>query len=88
MKIRVYKTNRRITQSGYLTKCIEQDGILGNIEMNHVTNIDDILDDRPYRVDPGSNLKRANDDWSDWLELADRIAKPGVIGKLAGLFKR
>ena len=84
-RIHIYRTNRRIKESPFLTKCAEQDGLLGNIEMNHVTNIDDILDDRPYRIDAGSNLKRYNE---DWLELADRIAKPGVIGKLAGLFKR
>lgn len=83
-RIHIFKTNRRIKESKYLIACKEYDGVLGNYEMYHQTDIDGILEENFY-VDAGSNLKRYNE---DWLELADRIAKPGVIGKLAGLFKR
>lgn len=88
-RIHIFKTNRRIKESPFLTACKEQDGLLGNIEMNHYTNFEDVLFyQKKFRVDPGSNLKRANDDWSDWGELLHTIVKPGVFDKLARYFKR
>lgn len=88
-RIHIFKTNRRIKESPFLTACKEQDGLLGNIEMNHYTNVEDILFyQRRFRVDPGSNLKRANDNWSGWYGIADELNKPGVFDKLARFFKR
>lgn len=88
MRIRVYKTNRRIKESPFLTKCAEQDGLLGNIEMNCYTNVDDYFTSNPYYVDPGSNLKRPSEDWSGWLKIAYKLEKPGVFDKLAKYFKK
>ncbi len=88
-KIQIRKTNRVVPESPYLTACKEQDGLLGNIEMNHYTNVGDILFyQRKYRVDPGSNLKMANDDWSEWDGLLDTIVKPGVFDKLVQYFRK
>lgn len=83
MKIHVYKTNRRIKESKYLIACKEYDGVLGNYEMYHQTDIDDILEENFY-VDAGSNLKRTN----EWLDIADELNKPGVFDKLARYFKK
>lgn len=85
-KIVIRKTNRRIKESKYLIACKEYDGVLGNYEMYHQTDIDDILEENFY-VDAGSNLKRLNQDYSDWQGLADRIAKPGVIARLGKLLR-
>jgi len=94
MKIRILKTNRKVSESPYLTACKERDGILGNIEMNHVTNIEDMFEDsKPYRVSPGENLKRKNNyivvgPGDDWYGIADELSKPGVFAKLASWARR
>jgi len=82
MKLHIFKTNRRIRESPFLTACKEKDGLLGNIEMHHVTNVDDYFGD--YRVSPGDNLKYLN----EWSELADRLNKPGVFDKLVQYFRK
>lgn len=88
-RIHIFKTNRRIKESPFLTACKEQDGLLGNIEMNHYTNFEDVLFyQKKFRVDPGSNLKRANDNYSDWVGIADELEKPGVFDKLVRYFKK
>lgn len=77
-RIHIFKTNRRIKESKYLIACKEYDGILGNYEMYHQTDVDDIMEENFY-VDAGSNLKRAN----EWFDIADELNKPGVFDKLA-----
>ena len=74
-RIHIFKTNRRIKPSVYLTATKEQDGKLGSIEMYHQTDIDDILEENFY-VDAGSNVKM-------WQGIADELNKPGVFDKLA-----
>lgn len=76
MKIRVYRTNRKVPVSVYLTATKEQDGKLGSLDMYHVTNLDDFND---FRVDPGTNV---------WVGIADELNKPGVFDKLARFFKK
>lgn len=78
MKIRLYKTNRKVALSPHMIACKERDGVLGNIELTHHTNIDDFGD---YTVDPGSNVKV-------WSGIADELSKPGVFDKLARYFKK
>jgi len=86
-RIHIFKTNRRIKESPFLTACKEQDGLLGNIEMNYYTNVDDFVSS-PYYVDPGSNVKRYSKDWSGWLKIAYKLEKPGVFDKLVRYFKK
>lgn len=90
MKLHIYKTNRRIKESPYLTACKEQDGLLGNIEMNHYTNVDEMVVASVFTVDPGSNLKRQRG-WvskPDWFGIADELNKPGMFDKLVRYFKK
>jgi hypothetical protein len=91
-RIAIRRTNRRIKESPFLTACKEQDGLLGNIEMTHITDIDDILDDKPYYVDIGSNVKRLKDGYSVWTTkwsvIADELSKPGVFDKLVRYFRK
>jgi hypothetical protein len=68
-----------VSESPYLTACKEKDGLLGNIEMNHYTNVDDITSE--YTVGAGDNLKH-------WNDIADELSKPGVFDKLARYFKK
>lgn len=87
MKIRIYRTNRKVSESPYLTACKEQNGLLGNIEMNHITNVADILDDHSeYYVSAGENVKRLKG--GGWMEIAYELQKPGVFDKLARFFKK
>ena len=86
-RIHIFKTNRRIKESPFLTACKEQGGLLGNIEMNYYTNVDDFVSS-PYYVDPGSNVKRYSKDWSGWLKIAYKLEKPGVFDKLVRYFKK
>ena len=86
-RIQIRKTNRVVPESPFLTACKEQDGLLGNIEMNYYTNVDDFVSS-PYYVDPGSNVKRYSKDWSGWLKIAYKLEKPGVFDKLAKWVRR
>ena len=85
MKIRILRTNRRIRLSPYLTACKEQDGLLGNIEMNHYTDIGDITEDELYYLSVGENVKRAKQrgDIQFWSTTADQLNKPGMFDKLS-----
>lgn len=74
MKLHIFKTNRRIKESPFLTACKEQDGLLGNIELKTMTTFDSIVSD--FYVDPGSNVKM-------WFDIADELNKPGMFDKLA-----
>ena len=74
-RIHIFKTNRRIKESKYLIACKEYDGVLGNYEMYHQTDIDSILEENFY-VDAGSNVKM-------WFDIADELNKPGMFDKLA-----
>lgn len=75
MKLYIYRTNRKVSESPYLTACKEIDGMLGNIEVGHITFYDNIVGD--FYVDPGSNVKL------EWQGIADELNKPGVFDKLA-----
>lgn len=79
MKLHIYKTNRRIKESPFLTACKEQDGILGNIEMNHVTNVDEVVSH--IRIDPGSNVKV-------WYDIGEELSKAGMFDRLASWARR
>lgn len=79
MKIRILKTNRKVSESPYLTACKEQDGLLGNIELHTMMTFDSVVSD--FYVDPGSNVKM-------WYGIADELNKPGVFDKLARYFRR
>lgn len=86
-KLQIRKTNRVVPESPFLTACKERDGLLGNIEMNHYTNVDDIVNDhRKFYVSPGENIKRLS--LGGWVEIADELNKPGVFDKLARHFRR
>lgn len=73
-RIHIFKTNRRIKESPFLTACKEQDGLLGNIELKTMMTFDSVVSD--FYVDPGSNVKM-------WYGIADELNKPGVFDKLA-----
>jgi hypothetical protein len=87
MRIKILKTNRRVPASCYLTACKEQDGLLGNIEMNHYTDVGDITEDDLYYLSVGENVKRAKQkgDIQFWTTAANELSKPGVFDKLARL---
>ena len=89
-RIHIFKTNRRIKESPFLTACKEQDGLLGNIEMNHYTDVGDITEDDLYYLSVGENVKRAKQkgDIQFWTTAADELNKPGVFDKLARYFRR
>lgn len=90
MKVKIYRTNRKVKQSPFLTACKERDGVLGNIEMTHYTDIGDITEDELYYLSVGENVKRAKQrgDIQFWSTTADQLSKPGVFGKLARYFKK
>lgn len=90
-KLQIRKTNRVVPESPFLTACKERDGLLGNIEMNHYTNVESILTDSGYYTDPGSNLKRSNvvhAEDGDWYGIVEALNKPGVFDKLFKHFKK
>jgi len=97
-RIHIFKTNRRIKESPFLTACKEQGVLLCNIEMNHYTNVDDMNGNCAFYVSPGENLWRAGNmrgyttrRWVSnkvWWGIADELSKPGVFDKLAKWVRR
>lgn len=73
-KVVIRKTNRRIKESPYQIACKEFGGALGNIEMTHHTDVDEVVSN--IRIDPGSNVKV-------WYDISDELNKSGVFDKLA-----
>lgn len=76
-RIHIFKTNRRIKPSPFVTACKNKDGLLGYVEVGHYTMVEDMASD--FRVDPGTNV---------WVGIADELNKPGVFDKLARFFKK
>ena len=89
MKVKIYRTNRKVKQSPFLTACKERDGVLGNIEITHVSNVDDYINDRLY-VSSGENLKRGNiyTYGSEWDGIVKELQKPDTFNKLLKFFKK
>ena len=88
-KIRIFKTNRKVPKSAYLTACEKERGLLGSVELTHHSNVDEIIDDSAYTVDPGSNLKRASGYMvgGEWDAIVRELQRPGMFDKLADYFR-